>query len=261
MTEQSTVQELRSHVRVSGTRHALWLTTRDGSKYPSLLVNQKLMYISSTRTDGYVAGPFLLVKRKGLSMNKTLILGSLAAVAAVVAASPANATSPCPSINGSTNCGYIITVAPNGSVSGAATGAPPYDGVEDTLVGVINNSTGVLNSLTLSGANIFGFDGDGQAAYTGTSYGPTGYEGPNTLFNILNPSNGTVTFTNGGLAGGATAWFTLEENLATIQGGVQVGLGAVPEPATWAMMLLGFCGIGMAMRRGRKTNDRGLQPA
>jgi hypothetical protein len=28
--------------------------------------------------------------------------------------------------------------------------------------------------------------------------------------------------------------------------------GAVPEPATWAMMLLGFSGIGMAMRRRRK---------
>lgn len=27
------------------------------------------------------------------------------------------------------------------------------------------------------------------------------------------------------------------------------GMGAVPEPATWAMMLLGFGGIGMAMRR------------
>ena len=27
----------------------------------------------------------------------------------------------------------------------------------------------------------------------------------------------------------------------------------VPEPATWAMMLLGFGGIGMAMRRGRRT--------
>jgi PEP-CTERM motif len=30
-------------------------------------------------------------------------------------------------------------------------------------------------------------------------------------------------------------------------------VGAVPEPATWAMMLLGFAGIGAAMRRGRKT--------
>jgi len=29
-------------------------------------------------------------------------------------------------------------------------------------------------------------------------------------------------------------------------------LGGVPEPSTWAMMLLGFGGIGVAMRRGRK---------
>jgi hypothetical protein len=35
----------------------------------------------------------------------------------------------------------------------------------------------------------------------------------------------------------------------------------VPEPATWAMMLLGFAGIGMAMRRGRKQTGRLLQVA
>lgn len=36
---------------------------------------------------------------------------------------------------------------------------------------------------------------------------------------------------------------------------------AVPEPATWAMMLVGFGGIGMAMRRRRKANGRLLQIA
>jgi hypothetical protein len=35
----------------------------------------------------------------------------------------------------------------------------------------------------------------------------------------------------------------------------------VPEPATWAMMLLGFGGIGMAMRRGRKADGKLLQLA
>lgn len=35
----------------------------------------------------------------------------------------------------------------------------------------------------------------------------------------------------------------------------------VPEPATWAMMLLGFGGIGMAMRRRRKESDALMQVA
>ncbi len=31
-----------------------------------------------------------------------------------------------------------------------------------------------------------------------------------------------------------------------------LAIGAVPEPATWAMMLLGFAGIGVSLRRRRK---------
>ena len=37
--------------------------------------------------------------------------------------------------------------------------------------------------------------------------------------------------------------------------------GAVPEPGTWALMLLGFGGIGMAVRRSRKRDGRLLQIA
>jgi len=36
---------------------------------------------------------------------------------------------------------------------------------------------------------------------------------------------------------------------------------AVPEPGTWAMMLVGFGGIGMAMRRGRKADRKLAQLA
>ena len=42
---------------------------------------------------------------------------------------------------------------------------------------------------------------------------------------------------------------------------IQPGPGAVPEPATWAMMLLGFAGIGMVVRRSRKRNPAMLQIA
>jgi hypothetical protein len=37
--------------------------------------------------------------------------------------------------------------------------------------------------------------------------------------------------------------------------------GAVPEPATWAMMLLGFGGIGMAMRRSKRRSSTLMQVA
>ena len=42
---------------------------------------------------------------------------------------------------------------------------------------------------------------------------------------------------------------------------IQTGPGVVPEPATWGMMLLGFAGIGMVVRRSRKRNPAMLQIA
>jgi hypothetical protein len=38
-------------------------------------------------------------------------------------------------------------------------------------------------------------------------------------------------------------------------------LGGVPEPATWAMMLLGFAGIGAVLRRSRRRNPELMQLA
>jgi PEP-CTERM motif len=42
-------------------------------------------------------------------------------------------------------------------------------------------------------------------------------------------------------------------NILPIGGGGGGGGGGVPEPATWAMMLFGFAGIGSALRRRRST--------
>jgi len=67
------------------------------------------------------------------------------------------------------------------------------------------------------------------------------------IFNLVAPA-GTVytsaTFTSTG--GGFADLKQLRVTLAS-------ATGAVPEPATWAMMLLGFGGIGFAMRRNRRN--------
>ena len=63
----------------------------------------------------------------------------------------------------------------------------------------------------------------------------------------LNPSivsSGPHSITvRGNIVSGQTAAYTGSFNFAN---------APVPEPATWAMMLLGFFGIGMAMRRTRR---------
>ena len=46
----------------------------------------------------------------------------------------------------------------------------------------------------------------------------------------------------------------------TVTSFAQLGAGAVPEPTTWAMMLLGFGAMGVSLRRRRRTNNQ-LQAA
>jgi hypothetical protein len=104
----------------------------------------------------------------------------------------------------------------------------PFDGSDDTLVGIVNDSTAAVKAVTVSGpgSGLSGFDGDGicsgnYGTWTGSSgcpYGPTGYEGPGTSF-VTNPSlpdSAEVDFT-GGLAPGKSAYFSLEGALTSAQ--------------------------------------------
>lgn len=59
-----------------------------------------------------------------------------------------------------------------------------------------------------------------------------------------------TTFGGGGLTSGNSITFRADTDNASVRGG---GITAsVPEPATWAMMLVGFGAIGGAMRKSRQ---------
>ena len=183
------------------------------------------------------------------SLYKSLLIIPLA----LLGASAANGMT-CPAIGNSSDCSVIITRSATGAFSLTSTGVGPYDGSDDTLVGIVNNGPDSLASVTLTGNDIFGFDGDGINIYPGGgSYGPTGYEGPNTSFVVTDFDHGKVLFT-GGLASGASAYFALENDLSGAAGTPPpIVISGTPEPEMWALMLVGFGSIGAVMRRRATT--------
>jgi hypothetical protein len=130
----------------------------------------------------------------------------------------------CPAIGLSPSCAVLFTINPDGSITTSVDpGIGPYEGVEDTLVGVQNNTTSTtIPSLTLAGSSIFALDGDGICANpnptsglpgincSGNAADTTGYGGPKSSFVIVDRNNGTVVFA-GGLAPGGSTFFSLEE--------------------------------------------------
>lgn len=125
----------------------------------------------------------------------------------------------CPGVNYDTSCGILIYVTDQGATVVSDPSQGPYDGGDDTLIGVLNASSRPLTSLRLtSNTGAFDFDSDGICSYSGWSgaaqcpYGSTGYEGPGTQL-AGSGSSGTVAFTNS-LSPGGSAYFGLENALS-----------------------------------------------
>lgn len=123
----------------------------------------------------------------------------------------------CPAVGADTSCGILIDVTDTGTTVYSDPSQGPYDGSDDTLVGVLNSSSSTIGQLTLSSNTvIFGFDGDGLCEYNvlGCPFGPTSYEGPGTSFsNISSAFTGGVVSFSGGVPPGGTAYFSLEAPL------------------------------------------------
>jgi hypothetical protein len=200
-------------------------------------------------------------------MYRSAIALSLAAGLAGLISGSASAATICPATQGlsggngpnsgtATTCNLFITLNPGNAVALAAGPQTNYDGADDTLIGVTNNTGGTVTSIhltTAGGQPIFAFDQDGIATYVPPSVDASGYAGPGTMFaNIVGNTVGDVVFI-GGLANGASVYFSLEDqvNVASFAGG-GITVGGVPEPSTWAMMLLGFVGLGFAFRQSRR---------
>jgi hypothetical protein len=96
-----------------------------------------------------------------------------------------------------------------------------------------------------------GYGGGGGAGYN-SGGGGGGYSGGG------GGGRGASGFSGGGGGGGsyiASAFYD-QVALSGVRSGsgrVTIDLIQVPEPATWAMMLIGFGGIGLVLRRSRRT--------
>jgi hypothetical protein len=108
----------------------------------------------------------------------TLLAGSLIWLVVAFAMDDVAAAQPftqCPAVNADKSCQYLVTVTDAGqSVAGDATQGP-YDGEDDSLIGVQNSSSKAIAALPLSappGTELFGFEQDGLCDPGGTPVAP-----------------------------------------------------------------------------------------
>ena len=181
-------------------------------------------------------------------------------VPASAAGNPSPPFNECPAVGQAHSCAVLLVFQSDGSVSVLSdpNSGNPYDGSDDTEVGVLNDSGVAIPDVTLtSTADIFGFDGDGICSgdFSGTPAGcpfdSTGYAGPGVTYTGINgaQTSGVVDFAesctgntassctaSSGLNAGATAFFSLENDLTgasiVIPKASPVISSTTPSPAT-----------------------------
>lgn len=162
-----------------------------------------------------------------------------------------------PTYGGVTGAGYIVQSGSNGQ--GADPAVTPMG---DPYLSVLGGGTATFDFG--AGLSSIGMDYGSADAYN--TFILTFAEGPNQIFtgtdiiasadgNQSDPrTNGRLTFTSVG--GNAITSLTLQSSANSLEVDNLGTVAAVPEPATWALMLIGFGGVGFSMRRGRHASPR-----
>lgn len=199
---------------------------------------------------------------------RSMLLAGVSVVAAGFAIGTVDVTQAqanvCPVITdtngfGASDCNVLLTINANGSVTATnPSGTSTYDGSDDAMIGILNNTSTTLNHFLIQGSSSFGgsfggMDGDGicqtsrfsGAACTNSPQNTTlDYAPDGITLTAINATDGYVDIA-GGLAPGAGLYFSLEApasiNSITL---------AVPEPASIA--LFGGALAGLAFWRRRK---------
>ena len=165
----------------------------------------------------------------------------------------------CTGLGAITNCYASGTTAGTGVLSGTQTsGSSP--GILSFGPGT-GSTTNFADSITVdptTGDNIlnFSYTGSEVATYIGVFQGGSGLgcaDCQNTyqlFYDAAGITSGTIDL---------STYFKNNTNISHID--LFDHGGAVPEPATWGMMLLGFAGIGMALRRSRRSRNALVQVA
>lgn len=159
----------------------------------------------------------------GLALVVTLVTSI--GLPGIASATPPPLYAQCPVAGADTGCAVLVTVNPDGSTTVSTDGAQPPMSPTGVLVGFVNNSNVVVNSVGLSGATApgaFVLTGQGVCAvhpgpcFSVTQNGPTGYEGPGTSFvTTADPTVGSVNFA-GGMAPGTGTYFSLRTAPITV---------------------------------------------
>ena len=160
--------------------------------------------------------------------------------------------------------GFLISATGGEIFNGKSFGNP----TPSLVVGSVfqGGPSGSFN-VTLSSGGMFSFDGFDLIGNNGLAdYTVQGFSGASSIFSFSG-SQGNGFATIGGSAGAIDRLsFSLTANgtslnIDNLNVSAIPGNGGVPEPSTWAMMLLGFFSVGGMVRAGKRARNMALSRA